>query len=125
MMKTVGSQITQTTIDDLTERIMIMYRPKSRNKRGDIIQGDSKIRCRCFAKIYPYQARNQDDSSIELQNMVNYRVVTRYRDDIQPDDFILWRDKILKMRSPPYDAESRHIFTIFECVEVISDGRTQ
>ena len=122
-MKTQGSQINNISLDDFTERIKIMYHKKERNERGDIIDGKPQIRGVCFAKIYPYMSKSTEGREIELINEVNYRVITYWRDDIKPDDFIIWRDKILKLRSPPMDVEGRHIYISFEAVEVIGDSK--
>ena len=121
-MKTQGNQMNNISIDDFSERIQIMYHEKKRNERGDIVNGEAKIRCRCFAKIYPYQSRSTNGREVELRNEINYRVTTRYRDDIHPDDFVIWRDKILKLRAPPMDVEGKHIYIQFEALEVLKDG---
>ena len=121
-MKTQGSQLNNISLDDFTERIKIMYHIKDRNERGDIIDGKEELRGVCFAKIYPYNSKNTEGREVELTNEIIYRIVTRWRDDIKPDDFIIWRDKNLKLRSPPMDVEGRHIYTRFEAVEVIGDG---
>lgn len=122
-MKTQGSQMNNISLDDFTERIQIMYHEKRRNERGDIVDGVAKIRCRCFAKIYPYQSRSTDGQEVELRSDINYRVTIRYRDDIAAGDFIIWRDKKLKMRSPPYPVEGQRIYLNLECVEVVGDGK--
>ena len=121
-MRTVGSQLQQTTIDDISERIKIIYYEKKRNKRGDIVKGDEKIRCEVYAKIYPYMSKSTDGRELELTNEINYRVTIRYREDIKPDDEIIWGNKRLKIKSPAYDIENRHIYTAVECVEVVADG---
>ena len=119
-MKTTGSQI-NTPMDDLSEKISIRYFTTERNSRGDIIKVNEVERCRVWAKVLPLTARNNDGSP-ERVNKITYRVTIRYRNDIKPDDEILWRGRRLKLLSPPYDAESRKIFTIFECEEVIENG---
>ena len=110
-------------MDDLKERIKIIYYTKKRNERGDIVDDKLQIRGVPFAKVYPYVARNDEGRELELRNEVTYRIVVRYRDDIKPDDLIIWRDKTLKIRSPTIDVESQHIYTSFEAVEVIGDGK--
>ena len=122
-MKTQGSQFTNITMDDFRERIKIMYHTKKRNERGDIIDDKLQVRGICFAKVYPYMSKNTEGRELELSNEVNYKIIVRYRDDIKPDDFIIWRDKKLKMRSSPVDVENRHIYTSFEAVEMIGDGK--
>ena len=66
-------------------------------------------------------ARITDDTP-ERVNAISYRVTIRYRNDIKPDDEILWRGKRLKLLTPPFDAESRKIYTVMDCEEVIEDA---
>ena len=122
-MKTQGSQMNNISLDDFTERIKIMYHVKERNERGDIIDGEPQLRGTCFAKVYPYMSRSTEGREVELTNEVNYRIVTRWRDDVKPDDLIIWREKKLKVRSPPMDVEGRHVYISFEAVEVMGDGK--
>ena len=122
MMKIQGSQFNNISFDDFSQRILVVYRLNTRNSRGDIIEGAFRIRCRCFAKIYPFISKTIDDNSIKLKNEVIYRVIIRWRPDIKLDDFFIWRNKKLKIINPPIDIESRHIFLLFECSEVIVNG---
>lgn len=109
------------TVSDLTERIKIIFFETSRNSKGDIIKNFEKIRCEVWAKILPL-AGKITDSTPEKINSVTYRMTIRHRDDIKPDDEILWRGKKLKILTPPFDVEVKHIWTQFDCVEVIQDG---
>ena len=123
-MKTTGSIINNTTIDDLAERISIIYQTAQRNERGDIISVEDVTRCTIWAKVLPLSSRRLLDDSVEAVNEVSYRITIRYRADIAPDDIVLWRGKRLQQTAPPYDAESRRIWTVLECVEMIEDART-
>ena len=107
-MKTVGSFIANTNVDDLTERISVIYFDTERNERGDIISTQEIERCRVWAKILPLTARITDD--------------TPERADIKPDDEIIWRGKRLKLLTPPFDAESRKIYTVMDCEGVIENA---
>ena len=124
-MRTVGSVINNTSTDDLTERISIIYQSTRRNERGDIVEIEDITRAEIWAKVLPIAARRYIDGAVELTNEISYRVTIRYRIDIAPDDIILWRGKRLRQTSPPYDAESCRIWTVLECEEMISDGRTK
>ena len=88
-MRTTGSLINNTSLDDLTERISIVYQSTRRNERGDIIGTEDKTRCTVWAKVLPLSSRRTDDS-LEYVNEVTYRITVRYRADIAPDDFIIW-----------------------------------
>lgn len=111
----------QTSIDDLRERIDITRKTKTRDKYGNIIRGAPSVVASCWAKVLPSGSLIRDGYS-ETVNQINYRIVVRYRDDIKPTDVIKWRGKSLIMTAPPYDAESRHAWTVMECKELVEDG---
>ena len=116
------STIRQMSVDDLSERISVVYSETSRNERGDIVKGGENVRCMIWAKVLPLTGRI-NDATPERVNAVTYRITIRYRTDILPDDEILWRGRRLKLTAPPIDLESRHIWTQFDCAEVIQDGK--
>ena len=120
-MKTAGSSITNTSIDDLTERISVRYFETERNERGDILRNAEIERCKVWAKILPMSGRLSDKPP-EATNKINYRVTIRYRTDITTSDEIIWRGRRLKLLTPPIDVESRKIFTTFDCEEVIENA---
>ena len=109
------------SVDDLTERIKIIFSDNVRNSKGDIIKNFEKIRCEVWAKILPLSGKITDTTPEKI-NFVTYRITIRYRNDIKPDDKIIWRGKILEIVTPPFDVEVRHIWTQFDCAEVIQDG---
>ena len=113
----------KVTIADLNERIQIVYCNTERNERGDIINLQEIERCRIWAKVYALTAKISDDTP-ERTNKINYRVTVRHREDIKPDDEIVWRGRRLKLLSPPYCLDGKRIFTAMECEEVIADGAT-
>lgn len=121
-MRTTGSIINNTSTDDLAERIKIIYQETQRNERGDIIGTEDVTRCEVWAKVLPMSARRLLDDSVEVVNEVSYRITIRYRTDIMPDDVVIWRGKRLQQTAPPYDAESRRIWTVLNCVEAVKDG---
>lgn len=123
-MRTTGQAIRQMSVDDLSERISVVYSETSRNERGDIVKGAENVRCMIWAKVLPLTGRI-NDATPERVNAVTYRITIRYRTDILPDDEILWRGRRLKLITPPVDVESRHIWTQFDCAEVIQDGKAQ
>ena len=121
-MRTTGSLINNTSLDDLSERISIVYQSTQRNNRGDIIGTEDITRCTVWAKVLPLSSKRTNDS-LEYINEVSYRITVRYRTDIAPDDIIIWRGKRLRQTAPPYDAESRRIWTVLECEEMVEDAR--
>ena len=111
-------------IADLSERITVMYFDTERDERGDFICLRELERCRVWAKVYALAGRNVD-AQPEDTNKISYRVTIRHRDDIKPDDEIIWRGtRRLKLLSPPYDWGGRREFTAMDCEEVIADGKT-
>ena len=120
-MKTAGSFITSTNVDDLTERISVRNYITQRNERGDILNAVEFERCEVWAKILPYSSRINDGAPMR-SNTVSYRVAIRYRTDVKPDDEIIWRGRRLKIITPPYDAESRKIYTVMDCEGVIENA---
>lgn len=109
------------TIADLSERISIRYFSTERNECGDIINVSEMERCQIWAQVYPLTAKINDVSP-ERSNKINYRVTIRHRNDIKPDDEILWRGRRLKLLSPPYDFDGKKKFKVFDCEEVVEDG---
>lgn len=121
-MRTVGN-VVGTSIDDLSERITIVCFTTERDECGNILNQGEVERCRVWAKILPFNARTTDAPPVRT-NKISYRVIIRYRTDIMPDDEIIWRGRRLTLITPPFDSESRKIFTVMDCEEVVEDGRT-
>jgi SPP1 family predicted phage head-tail adaptor len=114
--------ILRTTIDDLTERISVVYNTPAINARGDRIGSTDAERFNCWAKVLPLTAKIEE-SGIERRADATYRIIIRYREGIKPDDEIIWRGNRLQMTAPPYDAESRKLWTVLECREAVEDGQ--
>lgn len=123
-MRTTGSAIRLMSVDDLSERISVVYWETARNSRGDIVKGEEITRCMIWAKVLPLTGRI-NDTTPERENAVTYRITIRHRTDIQPDDEIIWRGRRLKLTAPPIDLDTRHIWTQFDCQEVIQDGEKE
>lgn len=120
-MKYEGQTIKQTSTDDLSERISIVYFETTRNSKGDIVKGNEITRCTVWAKVLPL-AGKINDVTPQRENEITYRITIRYRTDIKPDDEIVWRGRRLVITTPPFDLENRHIWTTFDVEEVIKDG---
>lgn len=113
----------KVTIADLRDRIQIIGFNTERNERGDVINVVEFERCRVWAKVYAMTARISDDTP-ERTNRITHRITIRYRADIKPDDEIVWRERRLKLLSPPYALEGKREFIGIDCEEVIEDGAT-
>ncbi len=120
-MRQVGLALKQMTVDELSERISVIYYETERNNRGDIIKREENVRCMVWAKVLPLTGKIEDTTP-ERINTVTYRITIRYRTDILPDDEIIWRGRRLKITTAPYDLENRRTWLQFECMEVIKDG---
>ena len=121
-MRQEGSAIQQMSVDDLTERISIVYFETTRNERGDILRGEEITRCTVWAKVLPLTGRISDITP-ERKNEITYRITIRYRTDILPDDEIVWHGRRLKITTTPVDVESQHIWTQLDCRELVKDGK--
>ena len=121
-MRTEGSIIKQTSTYDLSERIVIFYYETARDNRGNIIKSTENVRCMVWAKVLPLTGKISDTTP-ERVNTITYRVTVRYRSDIKPDDLMRWRGRLFRLISVPVDVELRHIWTMFDVVEVVQDGR--
>lgn len=120
-MRQQGAGIRQMSVDDLAEKISVVYFEATRNSRGDLLKGQETTRCMVWAKVLPLTGKISDTTPTR-ENTITYRITIRYRTDILPDDFILWRGRRLKIITVPVDIESRHIWLQFDCEEAIQDG---
>lgn len=116
-----SGSIMQTNVDDLTERVEIVYRETTQDAEGNIIDGEQKTRGTVWAKVLPLSAKNAEAYN-ETEKAVYFRVVVRYRTDVQPTDVLLWRGKRLHLTAPAYDAESRKIWTVIDCKELVENA---
>ena len=113
----------EVTIANLAERISVIFFQTERNERGDVRKVSEVERCRVWARIYPSTAKISD-APPERDNKINYRVIIRHREDIKPDDEIIWRGRRLKLLSPPFPLDGKREFTAMDCEEVVQDGVT-
>ena len=109
------------TIGHLSERISVRYFDVERDDCGNILRREEIERCRLWANVYALTAK-KNDAQPERANKITYRVTSRYREDILPDDEIVWRGRRFKLLSPPFHLDGRRVFTAMDCEEVIEDG---
>lgn len=107
-------------IRDLDERIRIIYYLTARNKYGDLIKVREVTRCRVWARVHPL-AQKIDDDTPERLNKTTYRITIRWREDIQPNDEIVWRDRYFKIISTPTEFEVRRQYKVFDAQEIQKD----
>ena len=107
-------------IKDLSERIKIIYYLTARNEYGDLIKVREVTRCRVWARVHALSQRI-DDGTPERLNKTTYRITIRWREDIQPNDEIVWRDRYFKIISAPAEFEVRHVWKVFDAQEITPD----
>lgn len=118
-MLNIGSGIKNNNLDDLNQKIDIVFYTDTRDEEGNIIRNQGQTRYKnLWAKVLPYASKISMGYA-EKVNEINYRVVIRYKSDIEPTDVIRWRNKKLTIISTPYDAESLHKWLIMECRELV------
>lgn len=110
----------QIRIKDLSERIRIIYYLTARNEYGDLIKVREVTRCRVWARVHALAQRIDDDTPERL-NKTTYRITVRWREDIQPNDEIVWRDRYFKIISAPAEFEVRHVWKVFDAQEIQKD----
>jgi head-tail adaptor len=88
---------------------------------GNLIeQGRTEV-ATVWAKVLPYTAKISDGYA-EKVDEVNYRVVIRYREDIETNDLMEWRGKTLTMSAPPYALDGGRKYLVMEAKELVEDG---
>lgn len=111
-------------IADLSERISVRYFDVEHDEFGNILRREEIERCRVWANVYALTAK-KFEAQPKRENKITYRVTIRYREDIKPDDEIVWRgQRRLKLLSPPFNLNGQKTFTAMDCEEVVADGVT-
>lgn len=111
----------EPSVDDLTERIQIVYQVVKRNARGNLLSDGEVIRAEVWANILPLSGRITA-ATPERENIVTYRITIRHRTDVCPDDRVKWRGRVLKIVGTPIDVGNYHRWLQFDCIEVVPDG---
>ena len=55
---------------------------------------------------------------------MNYRIVIRYREDIEVTDTIRWRSHRFLQTAPAYDFRCNRKYLVLEVRELVEDGET-
>ena len=124
-MITTGT-VMQTPIDDMRERISIVRKTISRDEMGNLVKSSDTEVLSCYAKVLPISSKTATAQE-ETAHEVTYRIIIRYQaaekiSGVRLTDIIKWRGKRLKLVNPPYDAESRRVWLVLECKEMVEDG---
>ena len=108
-------------LSELRQRVKILRPIAEEDTVGNLIEQGRMEVATVWAKILPYAAKISDGYA-EKVDEVNYRVVIRYRDDIEVTDIIEWRGKTLIMSAPPYPLDGGRKYLILEAKELVEDG---
>lgn len=108
-------------LNELKQRVIILRPTVEEDEVGNLIeQGRSEV-ATVWAKVLPYAAKISDGYA-EKVDEVNYRVVIRYREDIETTDLLQWRGKTLIISAPPYPMDGGRKYLVMEAKELVEDG---
>ena len=111
------------SLNELRQRVTILRPVTVEDGAGNLIrQGEEEV-CTVWAKVLPYAAKISDGYA-EKVDEVNYRIVIRYRDDIEVTDIIRWRSRKFMQTAPAYDMRCNRQYLVLEVRELVEDGET-
>ena len=109
------------SLNELKQRITILHPVTEQDAAGNLVEQDRTEVATVWAKVLPYAAKISDGYA-EKVDEVSYRIVIRYREDIEVTDIIEWRDKTLIMSAPPYPMDGGRKYLVMEAKELVEDG---
>lgn len=113
-----GTSYNKMSVDELREKIKIVYYEETIDNEGNIIKSKEPIlRWEGFAKVYPIKS-TITNSKNEIVNQVDYRITIRYRNDISFTDTIIYRNKKLEMLNVPFDLDNDKRWLQMDCKEL-------
>ncbi|MBQ7479102.1 MAG: phage head closure protein [Selenomonadaceae bacterium] len=112
------------SLNELRQRIRILRPVTVQDEAGNLVEQGVEEVDTVWAKILPYAAKISDGYA-EKVDEVNYRVVIRYRDDVEVTDQIQWRSHRFQITAPPYDFRCNRQYLVLEVRELVEDGQAQ
>ena len=112
------------SLNELRQRVTILRPTTTVDDAGNLVDSGQEEVCTVWAKILPYAAKISDGYA-EKVDEVNYRIVIRYRDDMEITDIIRWRDRRFMQTAPAYDLRSNRQYLVLEVRELVEDGQEQ
>ncbi len=113
-----GNSYNKMSVDELREKIKIVYYNETIDEEGNIIKSKEPIlRWEGFAKVYPIKS-TITNSKNEIVNQVDYRITIRYRNDISFTDTVIYRNKKLEMLNVPFDLDNDKRWLQMDCKEL-------
>ena len=118
-MRISGTTYKNMSVDELREKIQIVYFPELIDDEGNYIKSKVPVvKWQGFAKVLPIASKIANSKN-EIIHEVDYRIIIRYRNDIESNDFVIYRNKKLKMLNVPFDLENRRQWLQMDCKELI------
>ena len=117
-MRISGTNYKNMSVDELREKIQIVYYEEYEDDEGNYIKSKvPSLRWQGFAKVLPLSSKIFNGYN-EVVNELDYRIIIRYREDIEYTDTILYRGRKLKMLNVPFDLENRKQWLQMDCKEL-------
>ena len=111
----------QVSMSELRHRITILRPVTDTDDEGNILVQTTQEVGKAWALVLPFAAKISDGYAEKVQE-VDYRIVIRYRTDVQVTDRILWGNKTLTPIAPPYPLGGKKRWLVLECRELVEDG---
>jgi len=111
----------QVSMSELRHRITFLRPITETDDEGNILAQTTQEVGKAWALVLPFAAKISDGYAEKVQE-VDYRIVIRYRTDVQVTDRILWGNKTLTPIAPPYPLGGKKRWLVLECRELVEDG---
>lgn len=111
------------SLNELRHRVKILRPVTEEDGAGNLIRTDEEEVAVVWAKVLPYAAKISD-GYMEKVDEVKYRIVIRWRDDVEVTDEIAWRSHRFIQTAPAYDLRSNRQYLVLEVREDVEDGKT-
>ena len=111
----------RVSMSELRHRISILRPVTDTDDEGNILAQTTQGVGKAWALVLPFAAKISDGYAEKVQE-VDYRIVIRYRTDVQVTDRIRWGDKTLTPIAPPYPLGGKKRWLVIECRELVEDA---
>mgnify|MGYP000527498079 FL=1 len=111
----------RVSMSELRHRISILRPVTDTDDEGNICSSSVQEISKAWALVLPFAAKISDGYAEKVQE-VDYRIVIRYRTDVQVTDRIRLEDKTLTPIAPPYPLGGKKRWLVLECRELVEDG---
>lgn len=111
------------SLNELRQRVTILRPVTTVDDAGNLVRTGEEEVCTVWAKVFPYAAKISDGYA-EKVDEVNYRIVIRYRSNIETTDEIQWRNHRFVQSAPAYDIRSNRQYLVMEVRELVEDVET-